>query len=61
MKTMKAAKHRKRLLEYVTLLRDEVCVCMEEGHIKWPPKSLHEVEQDIDGLLREIERTELVK
>lgn len=58
---MKAGRHRKRLLKYTTLLRDEVCVCMEEGHVKWPPKSLREVEQDIDGLLREIERLELIK
>jgi len=58
---MKASKHRKHLLKYTVLLRDEICLCIKEGHVKWPPKSLHEVELDVDGLLREIERTDLLK
>ena len=58
---MKAERHKKQMLKCLTLLRDEVCSCMEHGHIKWPPKTLHEIEQDIDDLLREIERIELVK
>ena len=58
---MKAAKHKKRLLKYMTLSRDEVCVCMEEGHIKYPPKRLADVELDINDVIHELERTTFVK
>jgi len=58
---MKPERHKKEILKLIVLLRDAVMLSFEHGHIKWPPKSLHEVELDIDGLLREIERIEFLK
>ena len=58
---MKPKHHKNRLLKLMTILRAEVCVLVEHGHIKWPYKSLHEVELDMHDLAQEIERKELVK
>jgi len=58
---MKPQKHRKRILKILAELSDEVIVCFEEGHLKWPPKTLKEVELDIDALLHELLRTEFTK
>ena len=57
---MKPDRHKNQILKLTALLRDEIMLAFEHGHIKWPMKSLHEVELDMDSLLREIERTNFV-
>ncbi len=58
---MKPAKHKKLILKHITNLREAVCQTMKEEHIRWPPKNLREVELDINDVIHEIERTELLK
>ena len=58
---MNAIKHKKRLLKYLIKERDEICLCMEHGHIKYPPKRLADVELDINDVIRELERTTFMK
>jgi len=58
---MTPQRHVNRLLKLMTMLREEVSKLVEEGHIKYPYKSLHEVELDIHDLTQEIERVELAK
>ena len=57
---MTPQRHVNRLLKLMTMLREEVSKLVEEKHIEYPYKNLHEVELDIHDLTKEIERTELV-
>jgi len=58
---MDPKRHKTRLLKVLEQLKTEVCKLLEDEHLKFPYKSLEEVERDIDNLTYEIERTELLK
>jgi len=58
---MSPKRHKTRLLKVLEQLKAEVCKLLEDEHLKFPYKSLEEVERDIDNLTYEIERTELLK
>jgi len=58
---MTPKQHKSRLLKLIVKLREEVCATVEHGHVKWPYKTLHEIELDMHDLEVEIERVDLVK
>lgn len=58
---MKPKRHKARLMKLLESLKSEACSLLKDGHLKYPYKSLSEVERDIDNLCQEIERTELAK
>ena len=59
---MKPAKHIERLLGWLTNVRSEVAIMAEEGHFQsCGYKNIDTVEDDIETLAREVERTELLK
>jgi len=57
---MTPKRHKNRLLKILTQLKAEVCKLIEDKHLRYPYKSLPEIEHDIDNLIEEIERTGLV-
>jgi len=56
-----ARKHKKRILEHLTALRAEFCICIEHGHLVYPPKPLKRYEEDTDDFIREMERTDFIE
>jgi len=58
---MSPKRHKNKLLKALATLKNEVCSLLEDEHLMYPYKSLEEIERDIENLIFEIERTELVK
>jgi hypothetical protein len=52
--------HKRRLKNLLERLRYELSIVYQEHHIKYPNKDMHEVELNINDVLREIERVEFV-
>ena len=58
---MKPQKHKEIILDCMAKIRYQICLCFEEGHLAYPPKSLRHYEEDIETFCNEIERTEFVE
>ena len=58
---MTPKRHKTRLLKILEQLKNEACSLLEDKHLKYPYKSLEEVELDIDHLVQDIEKTGLSK